>query len=220
VPVKEISERVPNKNFREFGAGQSLFSRKIQQLVSSSVDEIYVSTNSRNLLSSQSISATLLPRDERYCNNEAPWSEVITAVLADIPEPDDVTLVWAHTTVPFFSRFDEAVREYELRRGLGSSDSLLSTSVVSEFLLSPSGLPVNYQWGKWHSYSQNLPRYRAVTGGVFVLSLGLARELGYLVGRAPFFFDSGGDEALDIDSLDEFRYAHWLQTGGLSAGSD
>ena len=46
IPVKSISERVPNKNFRPFTpSGQSLFDLTVDKLLATSVDDIYVSTN-------------------------------------------------------------------------------------------------------------------------------------------------------------------------------
>lgn len=159
VPVKENSERVPRKNFREFTRGESLFDRKLKQLSSSEgISEVYVSTDSPEVLDTTSTQFVPLKRDKSLCNNLTPWSEVIEGVLDSLPEPDSTVVVWAHTTVPFFRRFEEAIAHFQCLSGEESGfDSVIASSALREFVVGPDGLPVNYAWGAWHDYSQNLP---------------------------------------------------------------
>lgn len=212
VPVKHHSERVREKNFRVFHDGQSLFERKLDQLKScGSFDEIYVSSNSdvaRTL--SKSAEVRFLERDEAFCDNQRRWSDVIGEVLRTVPEADDTVAVWAHTTSPFFEAFDLAIKAFRSSWDSGEHDGLVAVQPFKGFLLGPEGNPVNYGWGPWHPYSQDLPDYSVVTGGIFVIPLGEARALRYLIGRKPKLYPVGSEEALDIDTPEDFEFGQFI----------
>lgn len=212
VPVKHTSERVESKNFREFHNGESLLEIKLRQLNECElVEQVYVSSNSPLALDiSESLGASFLARHESFCNNNLRWSEVIGEVLSAVPESDDSVLVWAHTTSPFFSSFDSVLGAFFEGWKNGEYDGLVSVQTLKSFLIDPLGNPVNYVWGPWHGYSQNLPDYRAVTGGVFILPLGEARALKYLVSRNPSFYTVDEVEGIDIDTPEDFDYAQFV----------
>ena len=212
VPVKHKSERVESKNFREFHNGESLLEIKLRQLKECHlVDEVYVSSNSPLALeSSEELGVSFLRRHESFCNNNLRWSEVIGEVLSTVPESDDSVVLWAHTTSPFFGSFDSALGAFFSDWKNGEYDGLVSVQALKSFLIDPLGNPVNYVWGPWHGYSQNLPNYRAVTGGVFILPLGEARALKYLVSRNPRFFAVDQIEGIDIDTPEDFAYSQFV----------
>tara|TARA_Y100000589_G_C26957097_1_gene549013 strand:- start:259 stop:594 length:336 start_codon:yes stop_codon:yes gene_type:complete len=86
IPVKEKSERVPNKNFRKFtDDGVSLLDLTIKKLSKvNNLDHIYISTDKADLSNSNNKNITILKRDKDYCNNVTPWSEVIFNVFSSI----------------------------------------------------------------------------------------------------------------------------------------
>lgn len=212
VPVKAESERVSRKNFRDFAHGQSLFDRKIQQLVASGVfAEIYVSTDSHELLSA-GVQEEFRPieRAEALCNNVTKWSSVISGVLESIPEPAETTVCWAHVTVPFFTDYARAVEVYSQNQASGVSNGLVAVTRVDEFIISPEGKPVNYSWGDAHPYSQSLPNFMSVSGAFFFLSLGEGKRLNYLISSEPSFYVTSQQEAVDIDTEIDFEFAQFL----------
>ena len=146
VPVKHTSERVQNKNFRQFDEEnqKSLFDLLIDKLEIPQIDKIYVSTNSDHVKEDKS-RYEIITRPDEFCNNVTPWSDVISNVLRSIPEPGETTVLWCHTTCPLFVSYTDALSEFNNR--CGEYDSLVAVSRVKEFILNDSGLPINYNFG-------------------------------------------------------------------------
>jgi len=210
IPVKHTSDRVPSKNFRVFDEtdSASLFDILVKKLNSLQLDKVYVSSDSASVEENSS-DYELLRRESYYCNNEVPWSDVITNVLESIPEPDDATVLWCHTTSPLFNSHSRALQQY-LKRDTDIYDSLVAVSRVKEFILTEAGLPVNYAFGPWHKYSQFLPRYYNVAGSLFIGQLSKMKSLRYVIGTSPILYQVEDIEAIDIDTELDFKLAQYL----------
>ena len=180
IPVKHTSERVQSKNFRPFYGGKSLLDIKIEQLKNSqNIQDVYVSsdsTDAERLCKKHDIN--FVPRDGLLCNNVAPWSDVIHAVVDSLPIDDETNVAWCHTTSPNFDCFDEAVDDYLSSTEAGSYNGLVAVSPCKEFIVDDMSTPVNYSWGPWHKYSQHLRKYFFVSGALF-----LTKKLEYLRNR-------------------------------------
>ena len=113
IPVKNISERVPNKNFRSFTKeGLSLLDLLITRLIKIDlIDHIYISTNKKDLNISDS-KISVIKREEKFCNNITPWSDVIYNVVSSLPEKDETVVMWCHTTSPLFDNYNNALTKY------------------------------------------------------------------------------------------------------------
>ena len=115
IPVKEISERVKSKNLRNFYDNQSLLTILIKKLKKcKDIKEIYISSNSEKIKKiSKKQKCKYLHRDKKFCNNVTSWSDVITEVVNSIPENDQTTLMWCHTTTPLFDSYNKAINTYK-----------------------------------------------------------------------------------------------------------
>ena len=67
-------------------------------------------------------------------------------------------------------------------------DSLVAVNKFNGFLLNDRLYPINYNWGKWHDYSQNLPNYYTVNGALFISTASSILDLNYLIGKNRFIF--------------------------------
>ncbi len=212
VPVKSISERVKSKNFRDFFNGKSLFDILLDKLIKSNVfDEIYISSNSLEAKEkATSLGLKFLQRDDSFCNNEVPWSDVIAHIAETIPEDKNTTLAWCHTTSPTFNRYDEAINTFHKLLESGSNDGLVSVIKSSDFIVSEKLIPINYSWGPWHRYSQNLEKYYYITYALFVSSIESMIKNRYVISKNPHFFEVKPIEAIDIDSEYDFELAKIL----------
>ena len=212
VPVKTVSERVESKNFKDFYRGSSLFDIKINQLLSStSIQQVFVSSDIVELptFSGNQSRVQLIDRPNEFCNNVTPWSDVIYEVVGSLPVDDDDIVVWAHVTCPFFARFDEAIEAY-FRASDQGYDGIVGVERMAEFFINHAKRPVNYSWGGWHPYSQELdPLYR-VTGAVFIAKKSMFLKMRYVVSRQPQFFETTSIEGLDIDTPSQFELASYL----------
>ena len=159
IPVKKNSERVKNKNFRKFYKNLSLFQIKLIQLVrSKQFDRIIVSSDS---LDARKISAKyngveFYYREKKFCNNKISWSNVINEVLDGKEINKEDIISWCHVTSPFFKNYKSMLEKFKKCK---KNDSMLTLQENKSFILNENLKPINYQFGKWHDYSQNLPKY-------------------------------------------------------------
>ena len=114
IPVKRVSERVPNKNFRPFSKdGKSLIDLLLEKLAKvNRIDHIYISTNKDDIEINLTSNVSIIDRNEEYCNNITPWSDVIYNVVNSLPEKDNTIIMWCHTTTPLFNEYDNALEMF------------------------------------------------------------------------------------------------------------
>ncbi len=211
IPVKSVSERVESKNFRNFFNDMSLFDLLINQLLDSEAfDDIYVSSNSISLekkILSKGIK--FIRRDDEYCNNEIPWSDVIAHVASSLPEKSETNLAWCHTTSPTFNSYKSAVdKYYEICKN--GHDGLITVLKSTDFIISEKKQPLNYAWGPWHKYSQFLDNYFYITGALFITSINQMIKNRYVISKNPFLYEVSPFEAVDIDTEYDFKLAQIL----------
>jgi CMP-N-acetylneuraminic acid synthetase len=211
IPVREGSQRVQKKNFRPFSEGENLLERKINQVVEAGCfDEIYVSSDSARARGiAEKAGVVFLERASYLCSSSVRWPEVIRNVAMSVP--GDPVLAWVHVTSPFFSDFAGAVRTFCDRRD--AFDSLVTVRKTHEFFVKENRRPLNYSWGHWHEYSQELdPLYR-VTGSLFIAQKADMIDWSYVIGTRPYLHEVSIVEALDIDTMDDFAYCQLVLLG-------
>lgn len=212
IPVKHESERVKQKNFRPFYNSKSLLDIKIEQLKNSNIfDEIYISSDSPDAKSASEIhDIQFIERDISLCNNITPWSDVIFEVINSIPEPDDTNIAWCHTTSPLFNLFEDCINRYHLNLAAGKENGLVAVSPCKDFILDEEANPVNYNWGAWHKYSQNLKKHFFVSGALFVTTKGEMLKNRYVISSNPYLYEATPEESVDIDTEFDFKFAQYL----------
>lgn len=213
IPVKDKSDRVESKNFREFTDNISLTELKIRHLMAADIfDKIYISSDSNNARElADKYNLTFLERDERYCNNIMPWSDVIFEVVNSLPEDNETTVAWCHTTSPLFENYKMCVEKY-IAIDKTQHNGLVTVAKLSEFILSEKAKPINYHWGVWHEYSQNLDKLYAITGGLFVASKEAMLKNRYVISTKPYLYEVSPFEAIDVDTAYDFQLAKLLYT--------
>ena len=208
IPVKHKSERVKNKNFRPFFDNLSLLEIKIRQLLSCKVfDKIVISSNSiiaKKL--SKKYGCKFVTRKDKYSNNVTSWSDVITNVVENANLNYDDIVSWCHVTSPLFNEYKKAIKKFNISKKKGF-DSLVAVNKFNGFLLNENLYPVNYNWGKWHNYSQNLPKYYNVNGALFISNVSTILDLNYLIGRKPDKYLCSDYTSIDIDNEIDFEIA-------------
>ena len=212
IPVKHSSERVHAKNFREFSDGKSILDIKIQQLKNSNeFEQIFVSSDSPDAVKAcEYYDVKFLLRDAKFCDNVAPWSDVIHEVVKSLPVPDETNIAWCHTVTPIFSRFSEAINLYEEAIKNDSYNGLVAVTQCKEFILDELATPVNYSWGPWHKYSQHLKKYYFVSGALFLSTKSEMIRNRYVISTKPKMFITTPQESVDIDTEFDFEFAQYI----------
>ncbi len=208
IPVREGSQRVKNKNFRPFASYPNLLSLKIEQLKEEACfDHIYVSSDSKRAQQiAEKHGAEFLARDPKMCSSSVRWAPVIHHVVSTIPgEP---IIAWVHTTSPLQQKYKPAIETFLQQQA--KYDSLVIVRRVQEFLIKANGRPLNYCWGHWHDYSQDLEPLYVVTGALFVAKKADILKWHYLIGTQPYLYEVSRLESIDLDSEKDFRHAEML----------
>ena len=207
IPIREGSERIKNKNFVEFSGGQSLLEIKIDHLKQAGCfDRIYVSSDSdkaREIAVNKGVD--FLERAKEMCQSSVIWSDVVEHIMNTIPGNPIVT--WSLATSPLFKRYANAVKDFFSHK---ENDSLVSVLPKKSFFINKFGRGINYNPGYWHPYSQELETYYEVTGASYI---GLKSDMlkwRYWFGIKPYLFEVSETEAIDVDTLEQFKVAQKL----------
>ena len=208
IPVREGSQRVKGKNFIEFSDGKSLLDLKIEQVKKAGCfKHIYISSDSANVERiAKSKGVEFLKRDTKYCGADVPWAECASHIVSTIP--GNPLVVWTLTTSPLFENFSGAVKKFTENKS--EFDSLVAVLPMKAFFLNQHGRGINYNPGHWHPYSQQLETYFKVTGSCF---MGLKEDMlrwSYWFGPKPILFATSNEEAVDVDTPEDFDFAKKL----------
>jgi CMP-N,N'-diacetyllegionaminic acid synthase len=210
IPVKLKSDRVQNKNFKEFADGYSLLEFKIAQVLNEGCfDQVYISSNSpQGKELAEKYGLKHIEREDYFCSNDVSWSDVIHHVASSLPEDDDVAVAWCHTTSPLFWRYHDVLKKYEeLLAAKSGYDGITTVTEFSEFLLTEKSRPFNYNWGIWHDYSQYMEKLYRVTGALFITTKGEMIKNRYVMSKKPFLYVTKPFEGLDVDTNFDFILA-------------
>ena len=135
---------------------------------------------------------------------------MISHVIESLPIKMNDLVLWCHTTSPLFDNFEKAINQFMLNEKKGY-DSLVTTTRYNGFLLDQNLNPLNYQWGKWHKYSQFLKsKFYSVNGALFIARKKTFLKYDYVIGSNPTNFICTEKESIDIDNDIDFQYAQFL----------
>jgi N-acylneuraminate cytidylyltransferase len=211
VPVKHRSERVANKNFRPFlDNGKSLLDFKIEQLQESGVySDIFISSDSPSAREcAKRCGVRFLERSARACDPNTSWSEVIVEVVESTPIGGEDALSWCHVTSPLFRDFKKAVSQFDDLPV--EYNGLFTVARLNRFILNSAFRPVNYLWGTWHPYSQQLEPYYFVTGSLFMAKKRDFLNARYVIPSRARPLEVSELQSIDIDTELDFEIAHGL----------
>lgn len=207
IPLKTNSERLVNKNLREFFKGQSLFDIKAKQLLQffNPID-IYVSSENPNIENCvKQYGFNFHLRDINLTKSITKETDIVFNLVNAIPGKPDI--LWCQVTQPLFSEFDKLLDIYY---ALDTKyDSIAVVKRISHHILDERGNPVNFNFGYWHKISQDLPRLFEVTWAAFIMKRKMLEQAWYQIGRTPFLYESSAP-LVDINNLQEFELARIL----------
>ena len=89
-------------------------------------------------------------------------------------------------------------------------NGLFAVARLNRFLLNSKFRPVNYTWGPWHPYSQELEPYYFVTGSLFMARKRDFLDASYVITSRPYALEVSEKEAVDVDTELDFKIARIL----------
>ena len=207
LPMKANSERVPNKNFRDF-CGKPLFRWVLDTLLSvEAIDQVVINTDAREKLAALGCvdSNRVLIRDRPMdiCGDFVSMNEVIAD---DLRHVDADVYIQTHTTNPLLklSSIESAIEQYVLQARAGKIDSLFSVTKCQERLYDIDVTPINHDPDKLIR-TQDLPPLFIENSNFYLFSKSSFELTGTRIGNHPALFETKPYESTDIDTPDDWE---------------
>jgi CMP-N-acetylneuraminic acid synthetase len=208
IPAKRSSTRVPDKNWRPFYNDLNLVEIKIVQLLKAVAPaDVFLSTDD---ISKQSIADKhgigFLLRKAGLASDDTPWPDALYGIINDTPFGLEEDIAWVEVINPLFDDFAGMLAKWNEVKA--THDSIVLAAPLNKFLLTGKGVPVNFQFGKWHAMSQNMEPLFAWDSACIMRKKDLL-YYSYPIGRTPFIYTTDGP-CVDIDTMDDFELAQYF----------
>ena len=215
LPTRKGSERVLNKNTREFADYKGgLLELKLSQLLGVNDIPIILSTNDPESISVANRFNTkriiIIERPDELCLSTTRLDDFIEYV-PEITKAEHI--LWTHTTSPFLDSktYKSAINLYfkAIEEGY---DSMMSVDRIQNFIWDPEKKDMlNYDRThlKWPRTQDLKPLY-GINSGFFINSRENYIRFKDRIGQNPYLYELGTIEAFDIDWEENFKTAEQL----------
>lgn len=206
VPMKAHSERVPDKNVREFN-GRPLFHWILATLEATEfVDRVLINTDSARIAreAPERFDVEIVERPERLRGDDVSMNRIL---LHDVQQVDRGIFLQTHCTNPMLraKTIDEAVETYRST----DSDSLFSVTPHRVRLWDENCEPINHRRDELLPTQHLTPIYEE-NSNIYVFTRESLERRENRIGATPAMYPMGEHEAVDIDTKMDFRIAEHL----------
>lgn len=217
LPIKQNSERVQGKNFRDL-CGKPLYQwiletlldcRRVSRVIVDTDDEAFIHALGRAYPAVQTI---LRPNDIR--GGMVSMNRVIAHDLAVCKE--ESFFLQTHATNPLLTResIDEAIDRFFKDE---EHDSLFSVNRIQARTYRRDGTPVNHTLGDLRRTQDLEPIYEE-NSNLFIFSRETFLKTGSRLGERPLLFETARMESLEIDEEEDFAFVELVLKALLSNG--
>ena len=212
--MKEYSERVPNKNIRDF-CGKPLFHYILETLSNSKyIDEIIINTDSQKIAKNakEFFNVKIHMRSDYLLEIESNEANLI--IEDDISKIDCEYFIQTHSTNPLLKTksIDKSIETFFNQK---ECDSLFSVTPYQNRLFFEDGDPVNHNPNELIK-TQDLPLLYEENSCIYIFSKNSFSKNKNRVGLNPKLFSINRLEAVDIDEMEDFIFAEFLMKKELS----
>jgi N-acylneuraminate cytidylyltransferase len=204
VPVRKGSQRVKNKNFRDF-AGTNLLNIKLKTLLQvDTIDRIVVSTDSPEAIEiAKAHGVSYHIREEYFASSEVNNSDYFYNLAENI---SGNYLMYSPVTCPLISKetYLDCIQAFQSK----TVNNLVTVSPVKHHMWL-NGSPLNYDI-KNSPNSQDLPDIFSITYGACIISRIDMLKYKNIVTEVPTFKVLSEIESVDIDTPLDFDFAEFL----------
>ena len=205
IVAKAKEKFVLNKNYREFYKEQSLVDILVGKLLTTlPADDIYLSCEDElfeNVAFKHGIN--FVKRNPEFSSHFKENVDVIKNICSQLPKDGD--LLWCTCVEPFFDEYADILECWQ-QLDREQYDSLNIVYPMKKFILDQNYNPIGFGFGHWHKYSGKVPPSFQISWATAILSRKCIDNIGYVVGRNPYWYDSYSP-VVDIDTLDDFNFA-------------
>lgn len=209
LPMKAHSERIPNKNFREF-LGKPLFQWILDTLLSiEEISKIVINTDARSVLEKHGIgtSPKIIIRDRRIelCGDLVSMNRIIED---DIHAVASGIYIMTHTTNPILraGTIKSAIQEYKQKNDSDGYDSLFTVNRFQTRFYRNDASPVNHN-PQDLLRTQDLEPWYEENSNLYIFSKQSFRETNSRIGKKPILYEMPRWESVDIDDHEGWEVA-------------
>jgi CMP-N-acetylneuraminic acid synthetase len=207
LPMKGHSERVPNKNIKNF-CGKPLYHAVLSTLLQSEyIDSVVINTDS-DIIKEGALKnfqrVVIIDRPEQLQGDFVSMNDIIAYDLTKI---DGEHFLQTHSTNPLLqsSTIDSAIKTYF--KNLNQFDSLFSVTRLQTRLYWQDGSPVNHNPNELLR-TQDLPPVYEENSNFYIFSKKSFVDAGESrIGLKPQMFEINKLEAVDIDEPEDWEIA-------------
>jgi len=207
IPIKQNSERVENKNFRDF-MGKPLFHHILYKLQESSlIKKVIINTDCSDLKNNIPQSLTKVEVQKRpdfLLGHHISGSDIIKYVIS---KTDGEHFLQTHATNPLLSigTMEKAINCYF--DSMPVYDSLFTVDKILKRIYKPDGTPVNHKKNE-SLQTQYLDPLYSENANMFIFSRkSFLENNNNRIGLNPFMFEMNYIESIDIDYIEDFILA-------------
>ncbi len=219
--MKANSERVPNKNFRNF-AGKPMFRWILDSLLDiQQIDLVVINTDARENLSECGLvnSDRVLIRDRKaeLCGDLVSMNLVLED---DVKNVDAATYLMTHTTNPLLSSqsITRALEYYHQQVAQNGADSLFTVNKIQTRFYREDRSAVNHDPDNLLR-TQDLEPWFEENSNLYIFSRDSFASTHARIGNSPVMFETPRMESYDIDEQDDWDLAEMIaiRKSGLSS---
>lgn len=210
IPMRHVSERVPEKNYRDF-AGKPLFAHILETLLEcEQITRIVVDTDSEIItqgIAEAYQSVLVLERPEHLRSGSIPMNDVL---LHDVGQVEADYYLQTHSTNPLLSSqtINDAVAAF--LENFPTHDSLFTVTELHTRLWDIEGKPLNHNPNKLLR-TQDLPPLFEENSCLYIFERESFLSRKNRIGNNPLLYPIDRFEALDIDEQYDFLIAEYMK---------
>lgn len=211
--MKGNSERVPNKNLKDF-AGKPLYHRTMEVLLRSKyIDKVIVNTDSevikKDLLAYFPDNTIIIDRPKEIVGDFVSMNKIIDY---DIHKVTADFYIQTHSTNPLLktASVDSAIEKMILVSKEGVYDSIFSVTRLQTRLYKRNGQPFNHNPEELLRTQDLEPLYEENSNFYIFTKESFEKSGSKRIGNHPFMFEIDKIEAVDIDEPQDFVIAETL----------
>ncbi len=206
LPIKQHSERIPNKNFRDF-CGKPLYQWILETLLGcKSISSIHVNTDSTHLINSIAgmERVNVARRPEHLCGD---YTSMNSILQYDVGIVNADLYIQTHATNPLLrgDTIESAIKKFKKEEG----DSLFSVTPLQARFWDVQLNPINHSLGDLKRTQDLDPLYEE-NSNIYIFTKQSILDTGRRIGKNPIAFEISREESWDIDELLDFQIAQFL----------
>lgn len=211
LPMKGNSERVPNKNLRNFN-GTPLYHAIMRSLLASKyIDKVVINTDSeiiaKDAKENFGDSVVII---ERPSEIQGDYVSMNTIINYDLSQLEGDHFIQTHSTNPLVrtATIDTAIEQYFEK--LDKYDSLFSTTRLQTRLYDKNAKPINHNPNELLRTQDLEPLFEENSNFYIFSKTSFADADRKRIGLKPQIFEVNKLEAVDIDEPEDFKLAELL----------